>query len=614
MKRGCLFGLLAFGALVLVYDVVLERYLDSPLHYFAAGFGALFGLMFVSSLIQKWRGARDVRLVRAAEANQAPADGQTAAIIGTINPLGFPLRSPITETPCVLYEYEVNTTSHRRTGRSTGSGRNNDANRHVSGIAMTPSAIATTHGGVRLLSFPLLDRFESTRKTDHVSRARVSQYLASTTVEPRGMLSALGAFAGALTDDDGAVRVDYVLSGNKELPPDAWFSERVVPAGQMVCAVGHYSAEQRALIAKGTTFVRLIPGDGAAARTLIASQSRTQLFTATIFFVFSHAFIGGAAYLSSTQYAHATPQKQASVLADIIGRQDVRALELAVHRGADPNVMNSAGELPVQIADDPNVARALVRLGADVNATGGSGRTPLMLAVMRGKADMAQAWIAAGANVHLARPDGATALTDAEDDGQTDLADLLRAAGAQCDHVGEANGTALPPDGGEPFAVVREYTAAIQRRDLPRLRALTHGRPPGFFEQVDFDVWQKTRPAVPSLASGFASAGAATLTLQTINGMGSLLVWSYQLVRTPAGWQIAREWVRSDGPAPDAPATDVPAPEAPAGKDAPVERPRPSAAPDIVERPRPPAPPPAPPERSRVPARPDAAEHPRGLV
>jgi ankyrin repeat protein len=599
MKRGCLFGLLAFGALIVLYDVALARYIDSPLHYWAAGFGALFGLMFVSSIIERWRGSRDVRLVRAAEAHQAPADGQMAAIVGPISPLGLPLRSPVTDTPCVLYEYEVNTKSSAGTGRN----RQSSTTRHVSGIAMTPSAIATAQGGVRLLSFPLVDKFGSTHRSDQASRARVSQYLAATTVEPRGMLSALGAFAGALADDDGAVRVDYVLSGSKEIPPQASLSERVVPVGQMVCAIGRYSADKRGLIAKGATFIRLIPGDGATARKTIAAQSRTQFFAAAVFFIFSHAFIGGAAYMSATQYARATTQQQASALGDAIGRGDARAIELAVRRGADPNVMNSAGEVPVQLASDPETARALVRLGADVNGTGGSGKTPLMFAVMRRKPEMLQAWIAAGANVNFARPDGATALTDAEDDGQSDLIDILRAAGAQCDHVGEANGAALPADGGEPFAAVRDYTAAIRRRDLARLRALTQGWPPGFFEQVDWDVWQKTRPAAPRLASGFASASAATLSLETINGMGSLLVWSYQLVRTSSGWQIAREWVRSDGPAgDDMPAVEAPAAKPPAGgTDVPVERPRPSTVPDSLERPR-------------APARPDAVERPRGHV
>lgn len=609
MKRGCLLGLLAYGALVCLYDVVLRRYIDAPPHYFAAAFGALFGLMLVSAVIQQWRGARDLRLLRAAEAHQAPADGQMAAVIGTINPLGLPLRGPVTDRPCILYEYEVNTSQSTR-GRT---GRGNESTRHVSGIAMTPSAIATTYGSVRLLSFPLMDKFESSRETDRESRARVSRYLASATVESRGMLSALGAFAGALADDDGAVHVDYVISGDKDLPPNAWFSERIVPAGQAVCAFGRYSAERRGLITKGTDFVRLMPGDGAAARTLIVSQSRTQFIAAIVFFVFSHGFLGAAAYMSGTQYARATPEKQASVMADVIGRSDAEALELAVRRGVDPRVMNSAGEVPVQLAADPEMARTLVRLGADVDATGGSGRTPLMLAVMRGRADMAQAWIAAGANVNLARPDGATALTDAEDEGKTDLAEILRAAGAQCDHVGEANGVALPADGGEPFAAVREYADAVQRRDLPRLRAITHAPPAGFFEQVDFDVWQRTRPVAPRLASGFATADAATLTLDTMKGMGSLLVWSYQLVRTPSGWKIAREWVRSDGPAGDRPAPEL------EDLGAPVERPRPSAsgsgaasgtaaAPDAVERPRP-----APPalERPRAPSRPDGAEHPR---
>jgi hypothetical protein len=544
-------------------------------------------MMLVSSVIERWRTRGDLRALRAADAREAPIDGKVAALVGPISPIGFPLRGPVSDSPCVGYEYEVNTDSPNR--YRSGSGSRKQSTRHMSGIALTPSTVGSaTHGAVRLLSFPLMEGFPSTRYSGPAAQGRFRHFVESTSFETRSMVSALGAFTGAFTDDDGAVRVDYALGGKKELPAGAWFSERIIPTGTMVCALGRYSADRRALIAHGTSFIRLISGDAATARFSIVKKSRSQVFVALFFFTVSHAFLGAVSYLSSTRYAHGPSTEQVRVLTDAIGSHDTKALELAVRRGADPNIMNSAGEVPVQLAADPETAHTLARLGADVNATGGSGRTPLMFAVMRHRADMVQAWIAAGADIHLARPDGATALTDAEESGEDDdIVEILRTAGARCDHVGEANGAPLLSDGGLPFAAVRDYLAAVHRKDLPRLRALTQGRAPGFFETVDFDVWQKTRPAAPQLASGYASATAATLTLQSVDAMDVTLVWAYQLARGPNGWQITREWARRT----DDVAAPVPShePIVPVGPDAPVERPRPSDVPDPVERPRPPA-------------------------
>lgn len=624
MKRGCLLGLLGYGVAVAAYDVLLRRYLDAPVHVFAALGGALFGVVFVGAAIGRWRAGRDARLIRAAEAREAPVDGRLAAVIGTVSPLGLPLRSPIGDLSCVAYEYEISHDSLAhggRRGRTRMSGRRgNNTSKLFTGVALTPSAISTLHGSVRLLSFPLMEDFEQRRSSDAGARERVRRYIAATRFEPQGFVAAVKGFAGALADDDGQVRFDCRMAKEAELPRDAWFAERVIPVGAMVCAIGRYSAERRALVARGATFTRVLPGDAAAARAQVKSRARTQLGTAAVLLVVTHAFIAIAAFMSGTRYARDTPERQAATVISAIGRGDQEAMALAVQRGANPNAQNSAGEAPVHVATDAETVRTLARLGADVDAFGGAGRTPLMFAAMRHQPEVAQAWLDAGATVNLARPDGATALSDAEESGDQETANVLRAAGGLCDHVNAERGRLVPPapairagsaaagaiSGGagaagpdaasssspgadlsddDPVQAVREYLAAIHAKDQPRLRALTVGRGAGFFEGVDFDVWQATRPRVADGAQGYLNTEAATLTLPVFDAGGQPILWAYQLRRVGGDWKIAREWARPT----EAPETTV-QPREPLPDDD-VERPRQpsSAAAPAVAPPAPPA-------------------------
>jgi ankyrin repeat protein len=80
---------------------------------------------------------------------------------------------------------------------------------------------------------------------------------------------------------------------------------------------------------------------------------------------------------------------------------------------------------------DVETARALLRQGADVNATQGDGMTALHWAAMRGYADLARVLLAAGANVHATTRLGAyTPLHLAAEAGHAPLVAALLTAGA----------------------------------------------------------------------------------------------------------------------------------------------------------------------------------------
>jgi ankyrin repeat protein len=82
---------------------------------------------------------------------------------------------------------------------------------------------------------------------------------------------------------------------------------------------------------------------------------------------------------------------------------------LLLEAGADPNVRDAAGDTPLLLlAERPGgaeteiaMAKLLVAAGADLNATGGYGRTAYWLAKRTGKLALAEAFAAAGADTAL---------------------------------------------------------------------------------------------------------------------------------------------------------------------------------------------------------------------
>jgi hypothetical protein len=80
---------------------------------------------------------------------------------------------------------------------------------------------------------------------------------------------------------------------------------------------------------------------------------------------------------------------------------------------------------------DVTSARGFLADGADVNARDGTGRTPLLVTVLAGHADMVDLLLQSGADPNLADAHGLTPLRAAEAGGNTSLAATLRAHGAK---------------------------------------------------------------------------------------------------------------------------------------------------------------------------------------
>jgi ankyrin repeat protein len=108
----------------------------------------------------------------------------------------------------------------------------------------------------------------------------------------------------------------------------------------------------------------------------------------------------------------------------------VPAAALLVASGADDDRQALLFDLASEGALDRDVIEFLTARGADINATGPDGRTPLHSAVLAGDVKMAKRLIAAGADVNQTSADGETVLEIAERQNETAMVTLLRQFGA----------------------------------------------------------------------------------------------------------------------------------------------------------------------------------------
>jgi len=428
LRRGCTLILLLFVGLFALYFWFFTSYFEWPGNLIAAGLGSFFGglgLGAISNLLWAWR---DTAAFGRAARHEPPQDGRLIVAAGPIRPLSAPLTSPFSREPCVAYDYEV--LSDDRIGSPRGSPRPCG----IAGIALAASAIDTPHGSVRLLGFPLLDEFPKTRTGGPETATRLREYVATTTFEAMqgfGALNLFSALDDALADEDGVVRKDFRLKDEPMSFERRTISERIVPVGQDVCALGRYDADKRALVPGGATLNRLWPGTPDTVRRQIVSTARSQATLGFAFFAVSHAMLGLAFYLSETRYSRESEERQASAIRSAVQDHDVRALERTVRRGANPNARDPFGEPVLLDVREPEIAAALLRLGADVDVRDKEyGETPLIRAARMGNLELVRVLLASHASLHAETKTGATAFSEAVRGEHTDVVELLHAAGA----------------------------------------------------------------------------------------------------------------------------------------------------------------------------------------
>lgn len=120
-------------------------------------------------------------------------------------------------------------------------------------------------------------------------------------------------------------------------------------------------------------------------------------------------------------------------------RRDVPILRKLLDAGADPNVRGTYGDFPLSCTCNLDIAKELIKRGADVHMTKQDGTTLLMRAVAMGLFELITMYVQAGVNVNAKDKEGHTALMLLTHSPRTDIAELLIKAGANVNALWQPN-------------------------------------------------------------------------------------------------------------------------------------------------------------------------------
>lgn len=308
MKKGCALSLATWAVTGGFYYAYLRGRFDPPGDAIGAAIAG-FLMMMASGILQNaWRSWRDLAVLQGATLGTAPEDGRTYAAAGPIRPIGRAAVAPFSGTECVAYDYDVD-------GNPEGDAEEGQGNQY-GGFNLVPSAIAGSFGRIKLLTWPVLDEFKKRRLKDPRDYERARLYVASTTFEPMGFTKVYAQLKDMLTDDDGQIRKDWKLADTPKPITECGLHERVVPVGEMVVAIGPYSAEKGGIVpgvGRGEAPVRLLRGTAPAVYGQLKSRLRGQVVGAVIMLLVVNVglFLLAARYVS--YYEKRRPQRTSAM-------------------------------------------------------------------------------------------------------------------------------------------------------------------------------------------------------------------------------------------------------------------------------------------------------------
>lgn len=232
---------------------------------------------------------RDWLRVRHAASGDEPRDGARVAVFGTLRPIRESLRAPFTQAQCVAYKYTITAPPVQTTANDSET-----ASVDYDGFAMTPSAVHTPRGDIRILGFPDLKVPAQTLRDAAIVRnaqAFVDQtaFVDAAPFRLQDHLNAVGANEG------GRFRYDARHAPVAPSLASCVFQERLVRPGEQVCVTGIYSAQRRALLPDPDALVEGLTLEVGGPASLTRSAARAIVTTIVCAVIFSAAF--AAAFL-----------------------------------------------------------------------------------------------------------------------------------------------------------------------------------------------------------------------------------------------------------------------------------------------------------------------------
>lgn len=567
MLKGCLKSLaMLFGFIAIYYYLLHGRITPPGDRWGAVALG--FGMWIVSGLI--WNAAIAVshrgKLKRAAGGVQQFEDGQVVAVAGTIRPLGEPLLAPFSKRPCVAYEYKMRPRYTRQSGQAPPM---------VTGEALAPAVIEGQTGSARLLAWPFLESFVETQFDGDDHRANARAYAAATEFEKATVSSAISKLKELLADDDGSIKVD--LNNGGEIDVDQlYLSEKIVPAGARVCAIGRWSTMKGGIVpdpdaARG---VELLPGALDAVLSKLSKKAVGYVIGALIMAAVMHA-IG---WFVLTQWEKEERPTRVSTFQINVQDDDRDAVKKALS-GARHfiNEPDESGRTALMLARSAEVAQMLLDVGADVSPRDNEGKTALIHAAGRGDSATMKLLLDRGADIDAQANDGTTALMLAavqespealrflvvrkaglelyDESGRTALdraatypgaREILLTAGAIDETLDTTTAPRLGADCGEPMKVVAAYVTAVERGEVKTANDALSSR---ITARITPDSREKALEYWPTEVRCTAAWATATLATVDLEGRNDNrdITGRVHLRLEPGGWKIRDEqWSWSD--------------------------------------------------------------------
>jgi len=247
-----------------------------------AWFAAIFGgaLIYVSGwlILGGYNTFREQKAVANGIHGNFPKGKFLAAAVGTIIPLEYTLKAPLTHRDCVYYTYSI---KHEELDSEKKKVDVID----FSGEAMVPCVVKTPYGNVRVLSKPaLLKGFKSAYPGDY---DRADLYIKSTKFKEFNLNNPLEAYDYAneivrlLELKTGQMRSDVKLS-DAENTRGLTLKEEIVPPGAEVCVVGKFDSNEEAFYTPKSQFgadsgIQIIKGKGKSVLTKLRWKSASLL-------------------------------------------------------------------------------------------------------------------------------------------------------------------------------------------------------------------------------------------------------------------------------------------------------------------------------------------------
>lgn len=284
LARSCLRLLLAYAlAATAVGRFVYHRF---PVLPAAVWSGVIAGFFLWLALAYLWSIPGQLRDWWRLRPGVVPRDGARVSVVGPIHNSGPALHAPFSKLPCVAYLYTISNLSGEH------------ADKDYEGFALTPSYIHTEHGQVKILAFPDLEVPEEPVSGEEV-RANAQAYLASTTflnTVKAGFKGVTAEMKKLASDDDGSIRYDYRIDPVAEDLGHCRLTEKIVRAGDVVCATGLYSAERRGLVPDPKAFLHPVTIRAGEAEALRRRPLR-KAYGSAFGFLFVGSLLAGATLL-----------------------------------------------------------------------------------------------------------------------------------------------------------------------------------------------------------------------------------------------------------------------------------------------------------------------------